>query len=118
MTTRLVFRRADLAAAIDAVRFAVGADPAARAGRGAAGGGGGRRTLVATDRHRLAVARTGWKMDGAGRVPIPVGFVDEARALLDTGAGITGAHVTIDRRPSRSPSPPHGAPRAPAVRLP
>ncbi|MBM0229661.1 MULTISPECIES: MerR family transcriptional regulator [Micromonospora] len=100
MTTRLVLHRADLAAAVDAVRFAVGADPElpVLAGVLLEVEPDGVR-LVATDRHRLAVARTGWKMDGPPvRVLVPVGFVDEARALLDTGAGITPeAHVTVDR---------------------
>ncbi|MFD2763466.1 MerR family transcriptional regulator [Micromonospora eburnea] len=98
MTTRLVLDRADLAAAVDAVRFAVGADPelpvlsavllevdsdSVR--------------LVATDRHRLAVARAVGKVDGPQvRALLPAGAVDELRALLDTGVGITPeAHLTV-----------------------
>ncbi|WP_091350168.1 MerR family transcriptional regulator [Micromonospora rhizosphaerae] len=98
MTTRLVLHRAELAAAIDAVRFAVGTDPELPVLAGVlldVEPDGVR--LVATDRHRLAVARTGSKMAGPPvRVIAPVGFVDEVRALLDTGAGITPeAHVTV-----------------------
>ncbi|MGV9806504.1 DNA polymerase III subunit beta family protein [Micromonospora chersina] len=97
-TTRLVLRRADLAAAVDAVRFAVGTDPelpvlsavllevepdAVR--------------LVATDRHRMAVARVGGRVDGPPvRALLPADAVDALRALLDTGAGSTPeAHLTV-----------------------
>jgi DNA-binding transcriptional MerR regulator len=97
MTTRLVLSRVALAAAVDAVRFAVGDDPELPVLSAVlldVEPDGVR--LVATDRHRLAVARTGWKMDGPPvRALAPVAFVDEVRALLDTGAGITPAHVTI-----------------------
>ncbi|PZF89225.1 MerR family transcriptional regulator [Micromonospora deserti] len=97
MTTRLVLSRTELAAAVDAVRFAVGTDPDLPVLTGVLldlADGGVR--LVATDRHRLAVARAGGKMDGPPvRLLAPAGFVDEARALLDTGAGITPeAHLT------------------------
>ncbi|MFY1595637.1 MerR family transcriptional regulator [Micromonospora sp. WMMD737] len=91
MTTRLVLSRADLAAAVDAVRFAVGADPdlPVLAGVLFESDVDGVR-LVATDRHRLAVARADARVDGpAVRVLAPVAFVDEVRALLDTGAGST-----------------------------
>ncbi|WP_406046165.1 MerR family transcriptional regulator [Micromonospora sp. NBC_00898] len=98
MATRLVLHRADLAAAIDAVRFAVGADPELPVLAGVlleVEADGGR--LVATDRHRLAVARTGGKVDGpAVRTLVPVDAVDELRALLDTGVGVTPeAHLTV-----------------------
>lgn len=91
MITRLVLSRADLAAAVDAVRFAVGADPdlPVLAGVLFESDVDGVR-LVATDRHRLAVARADARVDGpAVRVLAPVAFVDEVRALLDTGAGST-----------------------------
>ncbi|PWU61363.1 MerR family transcriptional regulator [Micromonospora globispora] len=98
MTTRLVLPRADLAAAVDAVRFAVGADPElpVLAGVLLEVEPDGVR-LVATDRHRMAVARAGGKVDGPQvRVLVPVDAVDELRVLLDTGVGITPeAHVTV-----------------------
>ncbi|MGC5020881.1 MerR family transcriptional regulator [Micromonospora sp. DT47] len=98
MTTRLVLSRVDLAAAVDAVRFAVGHDPELPVlsavlfdvePDGA--------QLVATDRHRLAVARTRGRVDGpAARAVVPVAAVDEIRALLDTGVGITPeTHLTV-----------------------
>ncbi|MGK5441688.1 MerR family transcriptional regulator [Micromonospora sp. URMC 105] len=105
MTTRVVLSRVDLAAAVDAVRFAVGADPELPVLSGVlldVEADGVR--LVATDRHRLALARTPGRVDGpAVRALLPVGAVDEIRALLDTGAGATpeahlslaGAEVTV-----------------------
>ncbi|SBT49169.1 DNA polymerase III sliding clamp (beta) subunit, PCNA homolog [Micromonospora narathiwatensis] len=98
MTTRLVLDRADLAAAVDAVRFAVGADPelpALSAVLLEVESDGVR--LVATDRHRLAVARAVGRVDGpAVHALLPADAVDELRALLDTGAGITPeAHLTV-----------------------
>ncbi|MGW5673018.1 DNA polymerase III subunit beta family protein [Micromonospora sp. NPDC003776] len=98
VTTRLVLSRTDLAAAVDAVRFAVGADPdlPVLAGVLLEVEPDGVR-LVATDRHRLAVARAGGKVDGPPvRALLPVAAVDELRALLDTGVGITPeAHLTV-----------------------
>ncbi|MFG2059203.1 MerR family transcriptional regulator [Micromonospora sp. NPDC048930] len=98
VTTRLVLSRADLAAAVDAVRFAVGTDPdlPVLAGVLLEVEPDGVR-LVATDRHRLAVARAGGKVDGpAVRALLPVDAVDELRALLDTGGGITPeAHLSV-----------------------
>ncbi|MFE9205169.1 MerR family transcriptional regulator [Micromonospora sp. NPDC007230] len=98
MTTRLVLPRADLAAAVDAVRFAVGSDPdlpvlSAVLLEVEADG----VRLVATDRHRLAVARAGGKVDGPEvRALLPADAVDEMRTLLDTGVGITPeAHLTV-----------------------
>lgn len=97
-TTRLVLRRADLAAAVDAVRFAVGTDPelpVLSAVLLEVEPDGVR--LVATDRHRLAVARVGGKVDGRPvRALLPADAVDALRALLDTGAGITPeAYLTV-----------------------
>ncbi|MEU3454237.1 MerR family transcriptional regulator [Micromonospora sp. NPDC006766] len=98
MTTRLVLNRADLSAAVDAVRFAVGTDPElpVLAGVLVEVEPDGVR-LVATDRHRLAVARAAGKVDGpAVRALLPTDAVDELRALLDTGDGITPeAHLTV-----------------------
>lgn len=98
VTTRLVLSRTDLAAAVDAVRFAVGADPdlPVLAGVLLEVEPDGVR-LVATDRHRLAVARAGGKVGGPPvRALLPVDAVDELRALLDTGVGITPeAHLTV-----------------------
>ncbi|SIS00086.1 DNA polymerase III beta subunit, C-terminal domain [Micromonospora avicenniae] len=101
MATRLVLSRIELTQAIDAVRFAVGTDPELPVLTGVlfdVTPDGVR--LVATDRHRLALARAGaGRADGpAVRVVAPAGFVDEVRALLDTGAGVTPeAHLTVDR---------------------
>ncbi|MGR6321407.1 MerR family transcriptional regulator [Micromonospora soli] len=98
VTTRLVLSRVDLAAAVDAVRFAVGTDPdlPVLAGVLLDVEPDGVR-LVATDRHRLAVARVTGKIDGSAvRALLPVDAVDAVRALLDTGAGITPeAHLTV-----------------------
>ncbi|WP_433394298.1 MerR family DNA-binding transcriptional regulator [Micromonospora sp. KLBMP9576] len=98
MTTRLVSARADLAAAVDAVRFAVGTDVDLPAMAGvlfesdAAG-----VWLVATDRYRLAVARATARVEGpAVRVLAPVAFVDELRALLDGDVGLVAeARLTV-----------------------
>ncbi|MFD6607326.1 MerR family transcriptional regulator [Micromonospora chalcea] len=84
VTTRLVLSRTDLAAAVDAVRFAVGADPELPVLSGvllevALDG----VHLFATDRFRLAVARVGATVDGPPvSVLLPVAAVDELRALL------------------------------------
>ncbi|MEU9508465.1 MerR family transcriptional regulator [Micromonospora sp. NPDC048170] len=89
MTTRIHLSHIDLAAAVDAVRFAVGADPdlPVLAGMLFESDNDCVR-LVATDRHRLAVARADARVDGpAVRVLAPVAFVDEVRALLDTDTG-------------------------------
>ncbi|MEV0153981.1 MerR family transcriptional regulator [Micromonospora sp. NPDC050686] len=98
MTTRLVLSRTDLAAAVDAVRFAVGADPELPVLAGVlfdVEPDGVR--LVATDRHRLATAWAGGRVDGpAVRALVPVAAVDELRALLDTGDGVTpDAQLTV-----------------------
>ncbi|MGX1615051.1 DNA polymerase III subunit beta family protein [Micromonospora chalcea] len=84
VTTRLVLSRTDLAAAVDAVRFAVGADPELPVLSGVllevAPDG---VHLFATDRFRLAVARVGATVDGPPvSVLLPVAAVDELRAML------------------------------------
>ncbi|RLP98412.1 MerR family transcriptional regulator [Micromonospora sp. CV4] len=84
-TTTLLLSPAELAAAVDAVRFAVGADPELPALSGVlfdVEPDGVR--LVATDRHRLALARAGATVDGPPvRVLVGVDLVDRLRALLD-----------------------------------
>ncbi|MEU4790734.1 MerR family transcriptional regulator [Micromonospora tulbaghiae] len=96
VTTRLVLSRTDLAAAVDAVRFAVGADPGLPVLSGVlveVEPDGVR--LVATDRHRLAVARVGGTVDGPPvSALLPVASVDELRALLDLD-GADGAEVVV-----------------------
>ncbi|WP_091672966.1 DNA polymerase III subunit beta family protein [Micromonospora auratinigra] len=91
VTTRIALSRADLAAAVAAVRFAVGTDPELPVLAGVlldVEPDGVR--LVATDRHRLAMARVAARVDGpVVRALLPVAAVDELRALLDTGVGAT-----------------------------
>ncbi|MGN9775401.1 MerR family transcriptional regulator [Micromonospora sp. H33] len=102
MTTRLTLSRTDLGAAVDAVRFAVGTDPDVPALTGVLlDVEPGAVTLVATDRHRLAVARVGADVDGpAVREIAPADLVDRARVLLD-GSGdvrlaVGGGAVTVE----------------------
>ncbi|MEU7752885.1 MerR family transcriptional regulator [Micromonospora sp. NPDC049171] len=84
-TTTLLLSPADLAAALDAVRFAVGVDPELPMLSGVlldVEPDGVR--LVATDRYRLALARAGADVDGPPvRVFVPVALVDRLRPLLD-----------------------------------
>ncbi|NBE84704.1 DNA polymerase III subunit beta family protein [Micromonospora rubida] len=105
MTTALALSRVDLAAAIDAVRFAIGADPelpVLSAVLFEVEDDGVR--LVATDRHRLAVSRVSGRVDGPPvRALVPVDLVDRVRALLDADAGsdaeaelrLDGSAVTV-----------------------
>lgn len=99
MTTRILLSRADLAAALDAVRFAVGADPELPVLAGVlfdVEPDGVR--LVATDRHRMAVARAGGEVAGSPvRVLLPVEAVDELRTLLDTTTSEVQLTVAADR---------------------
>ncbi|WP_229402610.1 DNA polymerase III subunit beta family protein [Micromonospora okii] len=135
MTTRIILSRADLAAALDAVRFAVGADPALPMLSGVlfdTDGDGVR--LVATDRHRLAVSRAPGRVEGpSARALAPVDLVDRFRALLDADApeallrldGATVA-VSVDGRDVSGPVLPYDFPDyarllradAPAYRIP
>ncbi|GIJ25591.1 hypothetical protein Vqi01_07530 [Micromonospora qiuiae] len=82
--TRLVLAGGDLAAAVDAVRFAVGTDPDLPALNGVlfdVAEDGVR--LVATDRHRLAVTRADAAVRGPTvRALLPVAAVDELRQRL------------------------------------
>ncbi|WP_436837592.1 MerR family transcriptional regulator, partial [Micromonospora rifamycinica] len=84
MTTRIVLSPAALAAAVDAVRFAVGDHPdlPMLAGVLLDVESDGVR-LVATDRYRMALGRAGGRVDGPPvRALLPVPAVDEFRALL------------------------------------
>lgn len=95
MTTRLTLHRADLVAALDAVRFAVGVDPQLpQLATVCVDVEADTLTLVATDRYRLAVAGTAAAVTGpAVRVPVPAAAVDRARDLLGRA---TAAQVTLD----------------------
>ncbi|GIJ37428.1 hypothetical protein Vwe01_07530 [Micromonospora andamanensis] len=94
--TRLVLTGDELSAAVGAVRFAVGTDPALP---GLAAvlfevTEDGVR-LVATDRHRLAVAAAGATVRGpAVRALLPVAAVDRLRRLSD-GAGTGDVRLTV-----------------------
>ncbi|MEW2473614.1 MerR family transcriptional regulator [Micromonospora gifhornensis] len=99
--TRLTLTGAALAAAVDAVRFAVGTDPTVPALTGVlfdvTDSG---LELVATDRHRLAVATAEATVHGpAVRTLLPLDTVDALRHLLDAstsaGAGADRAVVEL-----------------------
>ncbi|SCL22656.1 MerR family transcriptional regulator [Micromonospora inyonensis] len=97
MTTRLTLPRTALAAAFDAVRFAVGDDPQLpQLATVLLDVGPDTLTLVATDRFRLAVAGASAAITGPPvRVPVPVDVADRVRELLaaaDTGE----ASLTLD----------------------
>ncbi|MFG2051107.1 MerR family transcriptional regulator [Micromonospora sp. NPDC048935] len=102
-TTTLLLSSTDLAAALDAVRFAVGVDPELPMLSGVlldVEPDGVR--LVATDRYRLALARAAADVDGPPvRVFVPVTLVDRLRPLLDaTDAGpvwlsVAGADLRV-----------------------
>ncbi|MFI7433966.1 DNA polymerase III subunit beta family protein [Micromonospora haikouensis] len=108
MSTRLVLSRADLAAAIDAVRFAVGTDPELPVLSGVLFDVSADDVrLVATDRHRMAVARVPGAVDGpTRRLLTPAALVDAVRELLGgTGDGVRAplgvdggadAHLRLD----------------------
>ncbi|MEV6693908.1 MerR family transcriptional regulator [Micromonospora sp. NPDC051196] len=94
--TRLTLTGAALAAAMDAVRFAVGTDPTVPALTGVlfdvtdTG-----LELVATDRHRLAVATAEAVVHGpAVRALLPLDAVDGLRQLL-TDPTRTGVELTV-----------------------
>ncbi|WP_234318055.1 MerR family transcriptional regulator [Streptomyces sp. NRRL S-244] len=95
-TARLTVPGSELAAALDAVRFAAGTDPELSM----LGGihfdiEGGGLHLVATDRYRMAVARASTTGHGGGRVQVtvPTPLADAMRALLTDGAP---ARLTVD----------------------
>jgi DNA-binding transcriptional MerR regulator len=100
---RLSVSASGLAAALDAVRFAVSADP----GLPMLGGvlfdvEGDALHLVATDRYRLAVARTDTAGHGGPRVQalVPAPLADAMRALLGgdrrVGLAVDGDRVTLE----------------------
>ncbi|MGW3888250.1 DNA polymerase III subunit beta family protein [Micromonospora chokoriensis] len=95
-STTVLLSPADLAAALDAVRFAVGADPELPMLSGVlldVESDGVR--LVATDRYRLALARARADVDGPPvRVFAPVDLVDQIRALL-TAADARPVRLTV-----------------------
>jgi DNA polymerase III sliding clamp (beta) subunit (PCNA family) len=95
-TTRVSLAGAELAAALDSVRFAVGTDPELPVLGGvlleveeAA------LRLVATDRYRLAVseARVGNVVGPRVSTVAPAELLDRARALLESGGEVT---LTVD----------------------
>jgi DNA polymerase III subunit beta len=93
LMTRITLPAAALAATLDAVRFAVGRDPAIPA----LGGilfdttAPGTLTLVATDRFRMAVAATSADIEGpGGRHLLSAAFADELRTKLGNNT------VTVD----------------------
>ncbi|MGW8779656.1 DNA polymerase III subunit beta family protein [Streptomyces sp. NPDC055796] len=95
-TARLTVPGGELAAALDAVRFAAGTDPELPV----LGGihfdiEGDALHLVATDRYRMGVARTPTTGHGGGRVQVtvPTPLADAMRALLTGGAP---ARLTVD----------------------
>jgi DNA-binding transcriptional MerR regulator len=78
---------AELAAALTAVRYAVGTDPAYPALHGILlDVSGGTLHVVATDRYRLAVATVPTAGAPDARCVLPAAFADEIRALLATPA--------------------------------
>ncbi|MET0416835.1 MAG: MerR family transcriptional regulator [Actinoplanes sp.] len=84
LMTRITLPGAALAATLDAVRFAAGADPALPMLGGVLFDvTAGELTLVATDRYRMAVAATAADVEGPPVRPVlPLAFVDEIRPLL------------------------------------
>ncbi|MFJ6938886.1 MerR family transcriptional regulator [Streptomyces sp. NPDC101132] len=96
-TLRLSVPAAGLAAALDAVRFAAGTDPDLPALGGVLFDAEGEHLhVVATDRFRLAVARTGATRHDGPRTQtvVPSPLVDAMRSLL--GDGAAGARLTVD----------------------
>jgi DNA polymerase-3 subunit beta len=100
LMTRITLPAAALAATLDAVRFAASADPALPMLGGVLFETADTTlTLVATDRFRLAVARTAVAAEGPPvRLMVPLTLVDEIRprlagtVVLDLGAD----HIRID----------------------
>lgn len=93
---RLTVPAAEPAAALDAVRFAVSADPELPMLGGVLFDTGSEELrVVATDRYRVAVARAGateYEGDGA-RVLVPASLADAMRALLSDAAS---ARLVVD----------------------
>ncbi|WP_317442667.1 MerR family transcriptional regulator [Streptomyces collinus] len=98
-TVRMPGAAPELAAALDAVRFAAGTDPELPALGGVLFDIEGERLhVVATDRYRMAVAHAGVTEHDGSRVQIivPSPLVDAMRALLD-GEGPVRLSVDGDR---------------------
>ncbi|MBL7254941.1 MerR family transcriptional regulator [Paractinoplanes lichenicola] len=97
LMTRITLPAAALAAAIDAVRFAAGADPELPMLRCVLFDvADGVLTLVATDRFRLAVASAAAGVEGPPtRSVLPLPFVDELRARS------TGGRTVLDLSPEQ-----------------
>ncbi|WP_250027607.1 MerR family transcriptional regulator [Paractinoplanes maris] len=105
LMTRVSLPAAHLAAAIDAVRFAAGTDPALPMLRCVLlDVTGGVLTLVATDRFRMAVASADAEVEGPPiRAVLPLAFVDALRPAL------TGHRAVLDLTPDSvraEPGPP------------
>ncbi|MFI5987024.1 MerR family transcriptional regulator [Streptomyces sp. NPDC051555] len=99
-TARLTMPAAALAAALDAVRFAVGSDPELPLLGGVLFDIEGRDLhVVATDRYRMAVARTATTGHDGERVQVtvPTPLVDAMRALLTDGDAPARLTVAGDR---------------------
>ncbi|WP_434744069.1 MerR family transcriptional regulator [Micromonospora sp. SH-82] len=96
-TTRLALRPLDLAAALDAVRFAVGTDPdLPMLGVVLFDVEPDGVRLVATDRHRMAFGRARGQVTGPpARIPVPVAAVDALRVLLTTGTAENTVEVEV-----------------------
>ncbi|MGC9438023.1 MerR family transcriptional regulator [Streptomyces sp. WG5] len=95
-TVRMSVSAPELAAALDSVRFATGGDPELPMLGGVLfDAEGDALHLVATDRYRLAVARTGTAGHGGPRVQVivPVPLADAMRALL---SGDEPVALTVD----------------------
>jgi DNA-binding transcriptional MerR regulator len=101
--TRVSVAAAEIAAALDAVRFAVSTDPGLPVLGGvlvAAEPGG--LEVVATDRFRLAAAQVAATVDGPSvRVVVPAAFIDEVRGRLDADAdpvmlAVTGSVPVVE----------------------
>ncbi|MFJ5040078.1 DNA polymerase III subunit beta family protein [Streptomyces parvulus] len=96
---RLSVPAGELRAAVDAVRFAVGRDPELPMLAGvlfdAEGGESGGLRVVATDRYRMAVARTAAAGHGGppARILVPAPLVDAMRALL---SGDETVHLSVE----------------------
>ncbi|MET7295106.1 MerR family transcriptional regulator [Streptomyces griseoloalbus] len=100
---RLSVPAPELAAALDAVRFAAGTDPELPMLGGILFDAEGETLhLVATDRYRMAVARTAAEGHGGPRVQVtvPLALADAMRALLDgeeqVRLAVDGDRVTLE----------------------
>ncbi|MDJ0381449.1 MerR family transcriptional regulator [Streptomyces sp. G-G2] len=94
-TARLTLPAEEIAAALDAVRYAAGSDPELPMLGGVHFDIEGEDLhVVATDRYRMAIARTTTSGHGGERlqVTVPSPLVDAMRALLTDGS----AHLTVD----------------------